>query len=319
MSRIYADQIQKPGGTALSLPVAGATPGQYIQTDGQGNLSYANPTVNQAGQTWLVAPENGTMVGTLVTHTDRQQIYSTGEWTSSGPWTTFYNYQIHADNHAIQFWNMVTGDGFGAYSSTTNYMMGADSENELPRRIQFANGNRVGHARDVMHWDNNTDYAGHTWRVLPIRNTNAGSVTVSISGTVSNYWSSGYEGGQIAYFVPNAGPYSEVNSVTGISVANVTSSNARLKDLSGSVTIPGNTTVLVCLTSTDCYQTTYRFKDTNYFTKLNEVFTGANGVICDMRMLSNLVRGKINLPYTGSLATTLPALWTSCANAYGDR
>ena len=319
MSRIFADQIQKPSGTAFSLPVGNGANNQFIQTDGQGNLSFENPVIYQPGETYLVAPETSYNIGTVSTHTDRQQIYSTGEWTSSSSWTTYSNYQIHLDNSAIQFWNMLLGDGYSNASATSEYMQGADTENELPRRVQFANGNRVGYRRDIFHYDNSTSNAGHTFRCLPIRNTNAGSVSVSITGLVSNYWGSGNEGAQIAYFTPNTSKYSTVTSVAGTSVANITSSNTRAASLTGSVTIPGGTTVLVVLTSTDWYETTYRFKDCNLFYKLHETFTGTNGVICDMRMLSHLVRGRVYLSYTGALATGLPQIWTTCATQYGDR
>jgi hypothetical protein len=319
MSRIFADQIQKPSGTAFSLPVGNGANNQFIQTDGQGNLSFENPVIYEPGLSYLVAPESAYNVGTISTHTDRQNIYSTGEWGSSSSWTTYTNYSVHTDNTAIQFWNMLMGDGYATGSSTTNSMQGADSENELPRRLQFAHGNRVGYMRDVFHYDNSQSEAGHTLRCLPIRNTNSGSVSVSVSGVVSNYWSSGQEGAQIASFVPNAGKYSAVTSITSASVANITSTNIRAKELTGSVTIPGNTTALVTLTSTDWYETTYRYKDCNYFYKLHETFTGTNGVICDMRMLSHLARGRPLLSYTGAFATTLVPLWTTCATQYGDR
>lgn len=320
MSRIFADQIQKSGGTAFSLPVASGTSGQFIQTDGSGNLSFANPTVNQPSSTWLVAPESTYTIGTVVSHSDRQNIYSTGEWSSSGPWTTYYNYDIHADNNAIQFWNMLLGDGYGNNPSTTEHMMGADTESELPRRVQFANGNRVGYTRDILHWDNDSSSTGHSFRCLPLRNTNSGSVSVPVSGFVSNYWSSGYEGASLSVFTPNTSKYSTVTSVKGEKLANITSgNNTRMKELSGSVTIPANTTVLVALSSTDQYVTTYRFRDTNLFAKLADTITGSNGVICDMRMLSHLARGRVNMSYTGDLASYLPTIWTTCATQFGDR
>ena len=320
MSRIFADQIQKSGGTAFSLPVASGTSGQFIQTDGNGNLSFQNPVVNQPSATWLVAPESTYTIGTVVSHTDRENIYSTGEWTSSGPWTTYYNYNIFADNDAIQFWNMLLGDGLSNNSSTTEFMPGADTENELPRRVQFANAHRVGYTRDIYHYDNATGSPGHSFRCLPLRNTNSGSVSVPISAWVSNYWSNGYEGACLAAFTPNTTKYSTVTSVKGEKLANITSSNnVRMKELSGSVTIPGNTTVLVALSSTDQYVTTYRFKDTNLFSKLNETITGSNGVICDMRMLSHLARGRVNMNYAGALADYLPTIWTTCATQFGDR
>ena len=215
MSRIFADQIQKPSGTAFSLPVGNGANNQFIQTDGQGNLSFENPVIYQPGESWLVAPETAYNVGTVSTHTDRNQIYSTGEWTSSSSWTTYNNSTIHTDNHAIQFWNMLLGDGYSNASATTERMQGGDSEFEMSRRVQFASGNRVGYRRDVLHWDNSTNYSGHTFRCLPIRNTNSGSVSVSVSALVSNYWESGYEGSCLASFVPNAGKYSAVTAVTG--------------------------------------------------------------------------------------------------------
>lgn len=319
MSRIFADQIQKPSGTAFTLPISNGASGQFVQTDGQGNLSFENPAVFQPAETWLVAPETSYNIGTVSSHTDRQQIYSTGEWTGSPGWTTYNNYQAHQDNSAIQFWTMLLGDNYSSNGATSERMAGADTENELPRRLQFASGNRVGYMRDVFHYDNTQDYAGHTFRALPIRNTNSGSVSVNITGYVSNYWSSGQEGAVLASFVPNAGKYSAVTSVTGTSIANITSTNTMYKELTGSVTIPGNTTALVILTSTDQYQTTYRFKDTNFFSKLNETFTGSNGVICDMRMLSHLARGRPNLTWAGGYASLLPPLWTTLATQYGDR
>lgn len=319
MSRIFADQIQKPSGTAFSLPVGNGANNQFIQTDGQGNLSFENPVIYQPGETYLVAPESAYNIGTVSSHTDRQNIYSTGEWGSGSSWTTYNNSTVHTNNSAIQFWNMLLGDGYSNASATSEYMQGGDSEHEMSRRVQFASGNRVGYRRDVYHRDNSTGYAGHTLRCLPIRNTNSSSVSITVTGVVSNYWENGYEGGQLAYFTPNTNKYSTVTGVTGTSVANVTSSNTRAKDLSGSVTIPGGTTVLVTLTSTDWYETTYRFKDCNYFTKLNETFTGTSGVICDMRMLSHLARGRPYLPYTGDFTTQLVPLWTTCATQWGDR
>ena len=320
MSRIFADQIQKPSGTAFSLPIGNGANNQFIQTDGQGNLSFENPIIYEPGQSYLVAPETAYNIGTVVSHSDRQNIYSTGEWTSSSSWTTYNNSEIYADNSAIQFWNMLLGDGYSNASATSERMQGGDTEHELPRRVQFANGNRVGYRRDIFHYDNATDYSGHSFRCLPIRNTNSGSVSVSITAVVSNYWSSGYEGSCLASFVPNGTKYSTVTNVTGTKMANLTSSNnTRAKEITGSVTIPGNTTALIGLSSTDWYETTYRFKDCNMFTKLNETFTGTSGVICDMRMLSHLLRGRPIMSYTGALASTLPTLWTTCATQYGDR
>ena len=54
-SRIFADQIQKPSGTAFSLPVGNGANNQFIQTDGQGNLSFEKSrTVNRESAIKLV-------------------------------------------------------------------------------------------------------------------------------------------------------------------------------------------------------------------------------------------------------------------------
>jgi len=318
MSRITADQIQKSGGAVFSLPVASGANNQYIQTDGQGNLSFNQPFMSDPAVPYLISPEGFGNIGSTISHTDRQNIYSTGEWTSGGPWTTWTAYQSHTDNNAIQFMAMALGDGFTT-SGTSQYMQGADAENELPRRVQFTNGNRLGFSRDTTKWDNVQDYAGHSMRVMPLRNTTSSPVTVNLYAYTSQYWSSGYEGCQLFYFTPNTSTYSTVTGVTGTSIATSTS-NARQVNLTGSATIPANTTILVCLLSTDWYTTTYRYKDTNFFYNLNTTCTTANGVICDMRMLSALARGKFTgLSYAGAFSGLFATIWTSCATIYGDR
>lgn len=320
MSRISADQIQKPGGTAFSLPVASGTTDQYVQTDGNGNLTFTQPQVATGGDAGLVCPENTSSlnVGSIVTHTDRYNTYSTGEWTSDGPWTTFTAYSSENDTNGTMFFNMALGDGMGNASTTTERWL-ADSENELPRRLQFSNGNRLGYMRDVFHYDNATSYAGHSFRIMPLRNTTAAAVTVPVYGYCSQYWGAGYEGCQMMYWTPNTSKYSTVTSGTGTSVSQSTS-NARQVNMGGSVTIPANTTVLVCLISTDCYNTTYRFKDTNYFYDLKNTVDGANGIICDMVMLTHLAKGNMKLPYTGACSTSIiPLIYNSCAAQWGDR
>jgi hypothetical protein len=83
--------------------------------------------------------------------------------------------------------------------------------------------------------------------------------------------------------------------------------------------VPANTTVIACLASTTAYQTTYRFKDTNYFYNLNAIASA--GVICDMRMLTSLYTSRFNLPTSGTCIGTnlLAPLWTNTATNYGDR
>ena len=304
--------------SAFNIPATDGTAGQYMKTDGSRNLGWDSMTYTGPQSITAIPMQEGKgIIGSIVTHTDRQNSYSSEEWTT-GPWTTFYNYAIHADNHAIQFWNMVLGDGFANRTdTTTNRMHGSDSEHQFARTLQFAAGRRLGYGRDFFHYDNATGYAGHSWRVMPVRNTTASPITITISARASDYTESGHEGSCIAVFEPDTTKYSTVTSVTGTQVAYSTTSSQNL-NLSGTYTIPANKTVLVCLTSTDCYMTTYRFRDTNYFYNLESIFP--TGVICDLRMLYNLHSSRfVDLKYTDSFTPQISAIWKQCAVNYGDR
>jgi hypothetical protein len=317
MSVIITDQIQKPGGAAFTLPIVNPIANQFLQTDGQGNLSFQQPTLTPPGVPSLVAPEGVGNIGSIVTHTDRSNIYSTGEWTSSGPWTTYTSNQSHQDNNAIQYLNMQFGDGIGASNGTTENWF-ADAENELPRRLQFANGNRMGFSRDVFHYDNSTSDTGHSFRMMPVRNTTSSAISVTLSAYCSVYYSSGNDGAQLFCFIPNTSLYSTVTSVTGTSLAASTTSSRQV-NLTGSVTVPANTTILVCLVSGDWYNTTYRFKDHNFFVDLNGTFANP-GIICDMRMLTNIAKSRFtSMGTSGAFSSQAATIWTTCATIYGDR
>jgi hypothetical protein len=305
--------------SAFNIPATDGTIGQYMKTDGSQNLGWASMEYTGPQSLTAIPMQEGKgIIGSIVTHTDRQNTYSSEEWTT-GPWTTFYNYAIESDNHAIQFWNMLLGDGHANRTDTTlsNYMQGSDSEHQFARTLQFAAGRRLGYGRDFFHYDNATGYAGHSWRVMPVRNTTASPITITISARASDYTESGHEGACIAVFEPNTITYSTVTSVTGTRVAYSTTSSQNL-NLTGSYTIPAGKTVLVCLTSTDHYMTTYRFRDTNYFYNLETIFP--TGVICDLRMLHNLHNSRfVDLAYTGSFTPQISAIWKQCAVNYGDR
>lgn len=315
MSKIQTEQIQSTGGATFTLPPSQGIANQYIKTDGTGNLLFAQPSKEAQTMVPIVAPEGKGIIGSIFSHSDVNQIYSTGEWSSTGPWTTYTHYSGHVDNNAIQWVNMALGDGNGA-SGTSESMKGNDSEAQKSRRIQFSNGNRLGHARQEFHTDNSSLSSGYGWRIMPIRNTTASPITISLYAYASNYWS-GIEGCDIHVYTPNTTRYSTVTSVSATSISTSTT-NARANNLTGTYSVPANTTVLVCLSSTDWYYTTYDFKDTNYFYNLTTTFTNS-GIICDMRMLSSLAYSRFNLPSAGAFATSLPPLWTVTATNFGDR
>lgn len=316
MSKIVVDQVQKSGGTAFTLPTVDGSSGQFMATDGAGNLGFASPNIPSI-PTWLpLAPEGKGIVGSVVSSTQRNNIYSTPEWSSTGPsGSNFTNNALHQDPNMIQFMTMLLGDGLSNAGTSQGYL--GDSEGALNRQLQFSNGNRLGYRRDQFYYDNATSYGGHSWRVMPIRNTSNAGISVALAGYTSDYWSAGYEGSQLLVIAPNTSTYSTVTSVTGTSIG-TTSNSSEQNALTGNFTVPANTTVLVVLSNTHSYQTTYRFKDTNYFYNLGTTFTSSS-IICDMRMLSSLYMSRFNLTYTASGLTELAKLWTVTATNFGDR
>ena len=320
MSKLIVDTIQRPGGVPLALPYADGTAGQFIKASNNGTLSFGSTYTFPETGTPAVAIENKGMFGSISSHTYRQNNYSTGEWSSTGPsGGTYTNYAAKDDPNLIQFVNMCLGDGKGNAVTTTETWLGDDDRGSGARALMFSNGNRLGYKRDMLMWDNATSNGGHTFRMMPLRNTTGAGIAVTLSGYATDYYSSGYEGTNLFVIVPNTSVYSTVTSITTTNLASgQTSTDMSGSNLSGSYTIPANTTVIVCLASTTAYQTTYRFKDTNYFYGINNYPTG---IICDMRMLTSLYTSKFDLPTSGTAIGTnlLAPLWTKTATNYGDR
>jgi hypothetical protein len=323
MSKLVVDTIQRPGGAAMSFPVADGTAGQFLKTDAAGNLTFSNSYTFPSVALPIIAQEGKGIVGSVSSFTDRYNSYSGGpQWSSSGPWTTYVNYNAYDDNNLIQFINMALGDGLP--QGTSEWFIGDDDRGSGSRTLQFANGDRLGYKRDRFQYSNQSSYGGHTFRIMPIRNNSNAAISVSFYARMSDYYNAGYEGCCMFVLAPNTSTYSTVTTVSTTRLSYSTSSGDTNgpQAFSGSYSIPANTTVLVCLASTNSYQTTYRFKDTNYFYYLNTSYTFANAnIVCDMRMLSSLYASNFNLPNSGTCNGTgiLAPLWTKTATNFGDR
>ena len=323
MSKLVVDTIQRPGGAAVSFPIADGTAGQFLKTDPSGNLTFSNGYTFPSVPLPIIAQEGKGIVGSVSSFTDRQNSYSGGpQWSSSGPWTTYYNYAAHDDNSLIQFINMALGDGLP--QGTSEWFIGDDDRGSGSRTLQFAHGDRLEYKRDRLQWSNSTSNGGHTFRIMPIRNNSNAAISVPFYARMSDYYSSGYEGCCMFVLAPNTSVYSTVTTVSTTRLAYSQSSGDTNgpQAYTGSYTIPANTTVLVCLASTNSYQTTYRFKDTSYFYYLNTSYTFADAnIVCDMRMLSSLYASNFNLPNSGTCNGTgiLAPLWTKTATNFGDR
>lgn len=305
MSKLVVDAIQKSGGAVLNIPAVDGTAGQVISTDGSGTLGFT--TINQ-----LAPPESDTLIGSIVTNSARGNVYSTGEWTSSGPWTTYYHSWQDASS-IVQGWNMFMGDGYP--NGTTQQMYVNDGENAMTRVREFAWRNRLGNNyKDYFYYDNESgNYAGVTWRCIPVRNTTSSPITRTFSAQLSSI-NSDYGGCSIFYYTPNSELYSTTTGGTWTSVfsgGSSTSSTTR----SGSVTIPANTTILLMTNSSHVYQTTYRFKDSNMPYNLNTFF--GTGIQCDMRMLEAIA--TVRDVGAGQTDGQPWRIYPVCASNYGDR
>ena len=335
MSKLIVDQIAKNGGVPLTVPAADGVANAVIKSDGAGVLGFTGfglPTTSgNSGQ--MLTKGSGTtsswqtpvpvqltdtidVIGSVVTTSARSNVYSTGEWSSSGPWTTYYHSWQDAGS-ITQGWNMFLGDGFP--NGTSQPMWSNDGEsNAMQRRIEYANGDRIGRNNaDHRYEDNVTNqYAGVTWRCMPIRNTTAVDVSRNFQVYLSAY-NSAYGGSGIWYYTPNAATYAGTTAGTWTSAWHGGSNNPS-NSQNGTVVIPAYTTVMVFTLSTHCYQTTYRFKDSNMPYNLDTFF--GSDLVTDNRMLQTIALGRMG--NIDGVTETNVYPWTTynlCATMYGDR
>ena len=275
----------------------------------------AGQTVKQ-GLDFIRGMEGLGIIGTVTSNSARHNVYSTGEWSSSGPWTTYYNNWQDA-NSRIQGWNMFMGDGYPEGTSQRFWIN--DHDSAMNRQKEYAHQNRLGHSyRDFFYYDNastNNAYSGITLRCLPIRNTTNAPVTVDITAYLS-CGINAYGGASLSLFTPNAQTYAGATGGVWTNLTTYASNNMNW-GANGSVLVPANTTVLLMATSSHYYHTTYRFKDTNYFYGLPTSFAVSNGLVCDLVMLEALATARID----GDTYTTANPhkLYNACAQVYGDR
>jgi hypothetical protein len=321
MTKLITDQIQKTGGATFNLPSTDGTDLQVLKTDGLGNLNFVSQPALPNFVNNVVPADSVNIIGTVVTTSARQNAYGyEPQWTSSGPWTTYYHSRTCGQdaNSTTQGWNMFLGDGYP--TGTTQITYSGNYRGDSQRELQFANANRVGWRRSCWYKYNQTgDYCGCTWRVLPIRNTTASSITTTVYFGFSAY-NSTYGGAGIGYYTPSSGGantyYSQASSGTWTQSATYPSDYGNSPTVTNvSVVVPANTTILVMLASGHHYYTTYQFQDFNFYYNLNLTFSA--GLVCDMRMLHSLQNARsTSNGYTGSYPYQI---YNVCASTYGDR
>ena len=265
----------------------------------------------------LVPDDSINTIGSVISNSARQNVLATsgitGEWTSSGPWTTYYHSWSNA-NSITQGFNMFMGDGYP--NGTNQKMYVNDGPTGSKSRVkEYAHGNRLGTMLKDHHYLDNTtsSYAGVSWRCTPVRNTTDAAITrdltVYLSSTDTNYG-----GCSIAVYTPDSSTYAAATGGTW-STPFTGGSNTPATTRTGSIVIPANTTVLVFTNSIHDYQTTSKFKDTNMLYGLDVFFAG--DLLCDLRMLETLATARL----TGSTnQVAVPhELYTVCATQQGDR
>ena len=299
---------QNVSGSTLSNLLPSGSNGQFLKTDGSGNFSFVTPSV--------VPNDSALVIGTVATSSARQNVYSTGEWTSSGPWTTYQNATAAGSNltHTTQAWNMFLGDGNMVSSGTTENFFSHDYAGEYNREIHYAANGRVGDwEKTWFYYENATSYGGVTWRVMPIRNTTGASITTTVYFGYSSYDT--YNGAACGYFTPSGTGTTYSATTGGTWTQGFTQTGQTITTSSMSVTIPANTTVLVMLVTSHIYLTTYYFDESNMFYNLPTTFS--TGLVCDLRMLNALAMARS--PSSTASAASPHLIYNACATLFGDR
>lgn len=313
MSKVVVDQLQKSGGVALTLPTSDGTNGQFLQTDGSGNLAFGSPVIPPDK---MLPDDSADIIGAIFTSTAQGNVYGAGAtWSSAGPYTTYNNYQIGSNaNTTLQAWNMALADGYP--NGTSQAPFANNREGEYSRQLLFANWNRLGIWRNKNYYDANqtANYSGITWSILPVRNTTGAAITSTFAQSGSYQFSS-YGGIGVGLYTPNASTYAATTGGTWSQVyTNSTSGNSQA-NYTFSVTVPANTTVLLLSGTTHSYQTTYQFFDTHIWYNLSTAFT--TGLVCDLRMLNALYMARSS---SNTVSNADPwRIYNAAANMYGDR
>jgi hypothetical protein len=298
--------------SANVMPAADGTVGQYLSTDGSGQMEFIDPPPIPSN-----LPEDSIhSIGMLMSSSARENIYSTGEWSSSGAWTTYYN-SFSAANSIIQAANMALGDGYPNATSGNKYHSGDHGDTHHRKKL-FAKNKRMGHwYRDYYYYDNVTgNYAGTTWSMLPIRNSSANDIDITLYWETS-CWNDNYGGSGMAVYTPTGGTgnYAGVTGGSWTTLSN-NSSQSVAGTHNNSVTVPAGKTVIVMMSSHHYYQTTYRFKDTHSYYNLHTSFSNAN-INCDLRMLETLFTART--PSATNSNDYTWELYPACAALFSDR
>jgi hypothetical protein len=300
----------------IAMPASDGTANQYLQTNGSGQLGF-----NSITESSLLPEDNDLMIGAIFTTSMRENFYSTGTWSTSGPNSTYYN--SLSDASAIQqCWNMAFADGkpkaSGVTNSTGDITYSNNDDGEARTKL-FAHNRRLGWVAKQWERDyNQTSYSGITISILPIRNKGSSAVDVSLKRGFTSQ--SNYSGSGIVSYRPTYSSGTNYANATGgaWTTHNSYTSNTSYagSNNTNTINIPAGQTVLVMMTSSHIYHTTDFMHDIHVYAELQTAFTHTD-IQCDMRMLEAL--HTCRQPAADYNTQTPYEMYTSCATCYGDR
>lgn len=300
---------------ATAYPAADGTNGQVFQTNGSGVGSFGTMASSP------VPDDNDLMIGAIFTTSMRENFYSTGTWSSSGPNSTYYN-SLSDASAILQCWNMAFADGkpkSSGVTNSTNDITYSNNDDGEARTKLFAHNRRLGWVAKQWERDyNQTSYPGLTISILPIRNKGSAAVDISLKRGFTSI--NNYNGSGIVSYRPTYSSGTNYANATGgtWTTHNAFQSNTSYAGSNNTQTIniPAGETVLVMMTSTHIYHTTDFMHDIHVYAELQTAFTHAD-IQCDMRMLEAL--HSCRQPAADYNVATPYEMYTSCATCYGDR
>lgn len=204
------------------------------------------------------------MIPTLSSMHYRNGGWSYG-WSSSDPWTNYYNYFNGVIDCERAFWMAL---GTNTRQNTLGY-----SDTGENRVVEYATNSVVGGFEMISILDNRSNYNPIRFRVMFLRNHHPTETkNVSVWGHYTAYWSSGYEGSGFAWGKPNVnGSYQNTTSINWSIVGQRTGGNSNYT-WGHTTAIPPKTTIVVLQASSGYYWRSNQHMMNNKFYDLHNTF-----------------------------------------------
>jgi hypothetical protein len=255
-------------------------------------------------------------IPTITTVNARQNVWQYN-WSTSDPWTGYYNYLtgagIQVDGERA-FWFSL---GVGTRQNTLSY---SSTDSRSGAYIDYAKNSVAGGESMFATTTNNTANGPMRFRTIFLRNHHPSiAKTVTMYGHYSNWYSSGHEGSGVCIGTPNVnGSYANVTDVT-YTLGNQRTGGNSAYTWNWTVTIPAKTTVSVTQTNSMYYWQSsggYKWFDINKFYDLHTTFTD-RFVQPDLKMTQAAISYN---DFDNQFNTrTARKIWNRTAEMFGDR